>query len=334
MRVVFIGSAELSGKILKMLVESDTVQVVGAVTQPDKPAGRQKKLTPCRCKEFVNEQGIPCLTPVRINAPESLVQIAAWLPDVIVVIAYGQFLCKQLLEIPPLGCINIHLSLLPRYRGASPIQASILNGDIETGVCAMIMETGMDSGPVLMQSKTRILAHDTCVTLHDRLAIIGGNLLIDVLPKWERHEIIPIPQDQSAATFAYKIAKSDGVLYWSDPTEISMRKIRAFAAWPSCYTMMPSNSDYKGKILKIIDADSVLPEQSDLSTSPGTILQINKKGIYVKTIDGVLALRTVHVEGGKPSSASALFNGNSLSLKEGDLFVTPLITKSGFKAKH
>ena len=143
-RVVFMGSADLSATMLERLTrERDTIRVVGCVTQPDKPAGRSKHLTPCACKAFVNQVGIPCLTPDRVNTPESLAQIAAWLPDVIVVVAYGQFLSKRLLDIPMLGCINIHLSLLPKYRGASPIHAALLSGDRETGATAMLMDEGI-----------------------------------------------------------------------------------------------------------------------------------------------------------------------------------------------
>ena len=148
-RVVFMGSADLSATMLERLSREPGVQVVGCVTQPDKPAGRSKKLTPCACKAFVDAVGIPCLTPERVNTPESLAQIAAWLPDVIVVVAYGQFLSRRLLDIPTLGCINIHLSLLPKYRGASPIHAALLNGDAVTGATAMLMDEGMDSGPIL-----------------------------------------------------------------------------------------------------------------------------------------------------------------------------------------
>ncbi|MDO5461974.1 MAG: methionyl-tRNA formyltransferase [bacterium] len=321
-RVVFMGSADLSATMLQRLVrETDTIQVVGCVTQPDKPAGRSKKLTPCACKAFVDQAGIPCLTPERVNAPESLARIAAWLPDVIVVVAYGQFLSKRLLDIPTMGCINIHLSLLPRYRGASPIHAALLAGDKVTGASAMLMDEGMDSGPVLMTSETAITPEDTLESLHDRLADMGADLLAKVLPLWAYFKVKPVRQDPALVTTAYKIKKSDGLLHWSDATEFSLRKIRAYTPWPSCYTFMPENHKSAGKMLKILAAEAYPVSVAETKLAPGTVLQASKTAVVVRTVDGALRLIKVQPEGGKPMDVAAWMCGNAV--EKGMCFVTP-----------
>lgn len=321
-RVVFMGSADLSAVMLERLAqERGQFQVVGCVTQPDKPAGRGKRLTPCACKAFADAAGIPCLTPERVNTVESLAQIAAWLPDVIVVVAYGQFLSKRLLDIPTLGCINIHLSLLPRYRGASPIHAALLAGDRETGASAMLMDEGMDSGPVLMTRKTPIYDNDTLETLHDRLAVIGAELLVEVLPLWAFFQVKPVPQDPAQVTTAYKIKKSDGVLAWEDSTARNLRKLKAYTPWPSCYTYMPEGSRERGKRLKVLAAVPGNVPEAQWEMLPGTILRVDKYGLLVRTGDGAMWLTVVQSEGGKPMPVAAWLCGHPL--KAGERFVTP-----------
>lgn len=321
-RVVFMGSADLSATMLERLVqETDKIQVVGCVTQPDKPAGRSKKLTPCACKAFVDKVGIPCLTPERVNAPESLARIAAWLPDVIVVVAYGQFLSKRLLDIPTMGCINIHLSLLPRYRGASPIHAALLAGDKVTGVSAMLMDEGMDSGPILMSEETTIREDDTLESLHDRLAEMGAELLVKVLPLWAYIKVQPTRQDPKAVTTAYKIKKSDGLLHWEDATLVSLRKIRAYTPWPSCYTYMPKEHKAAGKMLKILAAEAYPVSVAQTKLAPGTIISASRTTLVVRTTDGALRLLKVQPEGGKPMDVAAWMCGNAV--QEGMQFFTP-----------
>lgn len=321
-RVVFMGSADLSATMLERLTqERETLQVVGCVTQPDKPAGRSKRLTPCACKAFVTQAGIPCLTPERVNTPESLAQIAAWLPDVIVVVAYGQFLSKRLLDIPTLGCINIHLSLLPKFRGASPIHAALLAGERETGASAMLMDEGMDSGPVLMTAKTPIYDDDTLETLHDRLAALGAELLVKVLPLWAYFKVKPVPQDPRLVSTAYKIRKSDGLVQWSDRTDFTLRKLRAYTPWPSCFTYMPAGHREAGKMLKVLEAVAEPIGVAQERVPPGTILAVDKRGILVRTGDGALRLRRVQSEGGKAMEVTAWLCGHMLT--PGEVFVTP-----------
>lgn len=330
-RVVFMGSADLSAVMLERLArETETIHLVGCVTQPDKPAGRNKKLTPCACKAFVDKMGIPCLTPQKVNTEESLAQIAAWLPDVIVVVAYGQILSRRLLDIPTMGCINIHLSLLPRYRGASPIHASLLAGDKVTGATAMLMDEGMDTGPVLMARETAITDDDTLETLHDRLAEIGAELLVDVLPKWAYFQVRPIPQDPEKVVTAYKIKKTDGLLHWNDPTDVILRKIRAYTPWPSCFTYFPPDEKDKkrdpnatlGKMVKVLSATAVPISQKFSSVEPGTVLKADREGLVVRTSDGALQIHHVQSEGGKAMDVQAWLRGH-VAVAPGFTFITP-----------
>lgn len=328
-RVVFMGSADLSAVMLERLAkESDTIQVVGCVTQPDKPAGRNKRLTPCACKAFVDKVGIPCLTPRRVNAEDSLAQIAAWLPDVIVVVAYGQILSRKLLDIPTMGCINIHLSLLPRYRGASPIHAALLAGDHVTGVSAMLMDEGMDTGPVLKTRETLIREDDTLETLHDRLAALGAELLVEVLPEWAYFRVRPIPQDPKHVVTAYKIKKTDGLLHWTDPTEVTLRKIRAYTPWPSCFTYFPpdekeqqQSSATTGKMLKVLAARAEPVPANGGSAVPGTVLESGKNGLLVRTADGALRISRIQPEGSKAMDVQAWLCGHAIP--PGLVFITP-----------
>lgn len=329
-RVVFMGSADLSAVMLERLArETDTIQLVGCVTQPDKPAGRNKRLTPCACKAFVDKVGIPCLTPAKVNSEESLAQIAAWLPDVIVVVAYGQILSRRLLDIPTMGCINIHLSLLPRYRGASPIHAALLAGDRVTGVSAMLMDEGMDTGPVLSTRETLIRDDDTLETLHDRLAALGADLLVKVLPEWAYFRVRPIPQDPAKVVTAYKIKKTDGLLHWTDPTEVTLRKIRAYTPWPSCFTYFPPDEKEKqqhpelklGKMLKILNATAEPIPASAGTVAPGTVLEAGKNGLLVRTSDGALRITRIQPEGCKAMDVQAWLCGHTIP--QGLVFITP-----------
>lgn len=329
-RVVFMGSADLSAIMLERLAkETDTIQLVGCVTQPDKPAGRNKRLTPCACKAFVDKMGIPCLTPKKVNAEDSLAQIAAWLPDVIVVVAYGQILSRKLLDIPTLGCINIHLSLLPRYRGASPIHAALLAGDKVTGVSAMLMDEGMDTGPVLKSLETPIQDEDTLETLHDRLADLGAQLLVDVLPEWAYFRVRPTPQNPDQVVTAYKIKKTDGLLHWSEPTETTLRKIRAYTPWPSCFTYFPPDEKEKqqnpevttGKMLKVLSAKAEAVPADAEAAIPGTVLESGKNGLLVRTSDGALRISRIQPEGGKAMDVQAWLCGHAIPT--GMVFITP-----------
>ncbi len=319
MRIVFLGSADLSAIMLRRLIKTPGLEIVGTVTQPDKPAGRKKCLTPCPCKaDFEkSDENRSFFTPENINAPESLEQIRAWRPDVIVVVAYGQFLGKALLSIPPYGCLNIHLSLLPRYRGAAPIHAAVLNGDKETGVTAMLMDEGMDSGDILMVERTPIHANETVEALHFRLADLGADLLVKVLPLWvtadEKKRLTPIRQDPALVTFAKKIKKADGHIDWAAPSDLILRKIRAFTLWPGCTAAMPPTGKDAGKILKALSAEGCCAlAETEAAQAPGTILRCDSSGLVVRTGDGAINIATLQIEGGRILTVEAFICGHTL----------------------
>jgi methionyl-tRNA formyltransferase len=238
MRVVFMGSPEFSIPTLKLLYGQ--FQIVGIVTQPDRPAGRGRAIRHSAVKTWGIEHDIPIIQPSRIRDPEVLNQIIAWEPIVIVVAAYGQIIPDAILDYPQHGCLNVHASLLPRWRGAAPVQASILHGDQETGVTIMRMDAGLDTGPILSKRHTAVLEEETGGELTARLALIGGELLIDTLTPYLQGDIQLTLQDESQATYAPMLKKSDGLLNFSLPAEQLTRQVRAYEPWPSSFFLWGS----------------------------------------------------------------------------------------------
>ena len=232
-RVVFMGSPEFALPSLKRLAEK--VQLVGVVTQPDRPAGRGRVMTPPPIKTLAEQLEIPVIQPERLRDPAAFDLLKAWQPDLIAVTAFGQILRQNVLDLPRFGCINVHASLLPRWRGAAPIQASILNGDTQTGVTIMKLDVGMDTGPILAQRVEEIQPEDTAGSLAQRLAQIGADLLVETLPGYLEGKIIPIPQEDRLATMAPMIRKEEGLLDFEQPAEFLTRKIRAFQPWPGTF---------------------------------------------------------------------------------------------------
>jgi len=239
MRVVFMGSADVSAVMLDALVYMRVAEVVGVVTQPDRPFGRHQHFMPCPCKAKAYVNDLTVISPEKVNRSEVLEQIRAWMPDLIIVVAYGQFLGKALLAIPLRGCINIHLSLLPRYRGAAPIHRAIEAGETVTGVTAMLMDEGMDSGDMLMQATEPILHDDTAKSLHDRLTLLGAVVLLRVVQQVENGQMHPTAQNTALVTFAPKLSKDEGLMNWAlTATDLALQ-VRAFNPWPACFTSMP-----------------------------------------------------------------------------------------------
>jgi methionyl-tRNA formyltransferase len=232
-RVVFMGSPDFAVPSLKLLAEK--YHLVGAVTQPDRPAGRGRVMTPPPVKILAEQMGIPVIQPERLREPAAFERLQAWQPDLIAVTAFGQILRQNVLDLPRFGCVNVHASLLPRWRGAAPIQASILHGDQQTGVTIMKLDAGMDTGPILAQRIEEIQPVDTSGSLAQRLAIIGADLLIDTLPGYLDGKIIPILQENELATLAPMIRKEEGLLNFEQPAEFLTRKIRAFHPWPGTF---------------------------------------------------------------------------------------------------
>jgi methionyl-tRNA formyltransferase len=311
MRIVFMGSAEVSCVMLDALTGAAGAQVVGAVTQPDRPAGRTRRLTPCPCRRRAADHGIEVLAPEQVNREEVFAAIAAWQPDAIVVVAYGQLLGRRLLALPRLGCINIHLSLLPRHRGAAPVQWAIAAGDAVTGVTAMRMDAGMDSGDTLGQVEEAIRPEDTAGSLYERLAPLGAGLLVRTLQELATGCARPTPQDASRVTLAPKIRKEDGWIDWSRPaTQLALR-VRAFNPWPSCHTTLPKRLQSKAMTRIKVHAAAVRPPLTG-ALQPGAFLGCDNEGPLIQTGEGTLCLRTVQGEGGKPMSGVEFLRGHAM----------------------
>lgn len=246
-KIIFMGSPEFAIPTLKLL--NKEYQVVGVVTQPDRPAGRGRTLTPPPIKKLADELGIPSIQPGRMKEEGVFERLVEWNPDVIVVAAFGQILRKNVLELAPFGCINVHASYLPRWRGAAPIQAAIIHGDEYTGVSIMKLDPGIDTGPVLSQEKEYIRQDDNASTLGDRLSILGAELLAKTLPGYLKGEIIPQAQDETQATYASMLNKEDGLLDFNDPAVGLERKIRGYFDWPGAFFLW---GEQKIKVRKAI----------------------------------------------------------------------------------
>lgn len=313
MRIVFMGSADVSCVMLEALLAAPGIEVVGAVTQPDRPSGRHRREHACPGKAAALARGIPVITPVKVNAPEALATVAAWAPDAIAVVAYGQILGRRLLALPPQGCVNIHLSLLPRHRGAAPVQWTIVAGDAVSGVTAIRMDAGMDSGDVLGQIEEPVRPDDTAATLYDRLAPLGSRLLLRVMADVAAGRAAPVPQDASSVTFAPKLRKEDGVLNWSQPAVALERRVRAFLPWPACHARLPPRLRPAGGTgwLKVLRS-AVEPPPAAGHPPPATVLDAHGDGPLVQTGDGALRLMVVQPEGGRPMPGRAFLNGHAL----------------------
>jgi methionyl-tRNA formyltransferase len=298
-RTVFMGSPEFSLPILQGLVNH--YNVTGVVTQPDRPAGRGRNLTPPAVKILATKFGLPVIQPERLKEDWAIAQLHAWQPDFIVVAAFGQILRSQVLDLPPFGCINVHASLLPRWRGAAPIPAALLNDDRKTGITIMKMDPGVDTGPILNQRELDIQPVDTTGTLTQRLAEIGAALLLDTLPGYLNGEIQPVPQDDRLATLAPMLKKEDGRLDFNQSTKNLVLQVRAFTPWPGAFTT------WNGQRLNIIRAHT-LPIDPLENIQPGTAV-IHKKYPGVITGDGILLLDEVQPAGKKQMNGQVFIQG-------------------------
>ena len=295
-RIVFMGSPDFAAIALKRLAQN--FNVVGVVTQPDQRAGRGKKLVSPAVKIMADELGIPTIQPRRVRDAESMDALRRFAPDLIVVAAYGQILRPELLQLPPLGCINIHGSLLPRWRGAAPIQAAILAGDAETGITIMMMDEGVDTGDMLSKRAIPIADDDTAGTLFDKLAPLGAELLVETLPKYLSGELKPQPQPEEGATYAKMLKKEDGRLDFSQSAEELERRIRAFFPWPGTFF------EWDGKPLKVLRA------RVDEQKSPGNGSKLIVEGVpAIGTGEGVLVLDEVQPAGKKPMDGKSFLAG-------------------------
>jgi methionyl-tRNA formyltransferase len=299
-RIVFMGSPEFAVPTLRSLVQQTTV--LGVVTQPDREAGRGRTLTAPPVKTLAQELGLPFIQPDKLHRPEAVQQLKDWNPDVIIVAAFGQILRPEVLNLPPHGCVNIHASLLPRWRGAAPIQAAILHGDAQTGITLMRMDSGLDTGPILSQRPFPIQPSDNFATLSKNLAHLGAELLLDTLPDYLSGEITPQTQDEDRATYAKMLKKEDGELDFSQSSTALEHKVRAFQPWPGAFTT------WLGQMLKIQRCKAVPADRLDQLVSPGQNL-IYKGLPAIGTGDGLLVLEELQPAGKKPMSGKAFLQG-------------------------
>src|SRR6266567_8736149 len=306
MRIVFIGTGEIGVPTLQALLRSSEHRLTGVVAQPDKPVGRTQQIEPPPIKRALAGTKMSILQPVRIKGREAIEEVRALRPEAIVVMAYGQILPRDLLEIPPVACLNLHASLLPRWRGAAPIQAAIAAGDPETGITVMYMAEDLDTGDVLLQRRVDTLPSDTGGSLHDRLAQIAPEALLEALQLLANGNAPRIPQDNALATYAPKLTRDDGKIDWAEPAEIIERKIRAFNPWPGAFTEIAAPGVRK---LKIFSAAIV-----DLSGKPGEFLR-SEKELIVAAGKNALSLNEVQLEGKRRMDAAAFLRGHASILQ-------------------
>ncbi len=303
MRIIFIGTGEIGAPTLQALQKSEH-EIVAVVTQPDKPVGRDQRIEASPIKKAGAQMKMSILQPERIKERQAIEQIRALQPDVIVVIAYGQILPRAVLEIPKIACLNLHASLLPRWRGAAPIQAAIAAGDRETGITIMYMDEGLDTGDLLLQRKIDIAPNETGGSLHDRLGQIAPVTLLESLRMLSSGNVPRVPQDNALATSAPKLTRENGRIDWLEPAEVIARKIRAFDPWPGAFTQITAKLN-EPRNLKIFSAEIV-----GLSGAPGEILR-SEEDLIVAAGESALSLGDVQLEGKRRMSAPELRRGIS-----------------------
>ncbi|WP_009631010.1 methionyl-tRNA formyltransferase [Synechocystis sp. PCC 7509] len=314
MKVVFFGTPNFAIPTLERLLEHPSFEVLAVVTQPDKRRGRGNQTTASPVKSAALTRQIPVFSPQRLKKDvETLNQLRVLGADIFVVIAYGQILSQEILDIPPLGCINVHGSILPKYRGAAPINWCLYHGETQTGITTMLMDAGMDTGAMLLKATIPIDLADNALVIADKLANLGADLLVETLVKWQRQEITPIAQDNAQATYALLLHKSDYVVDWHKSAIALHNQVRGF--FPNCTTT------FRGQLLKILasvplDAtDSV--QLANSSSPPGTVVAIIKgMGAAIQTGDRLLLLTEVQLAGKKPQSGGDFVNGNRLLVGE------------------
>jgi methionyl-tRNA formyltransferase len=306
LKVLFLGTAEFARPTLDALLASPH-EVIGVVTQPDRPKGRGQKTIPTPVKTLALEAHLPVHQPEKIRDPAFLKVLESIKPEIMVVAAYGQILSAPVLAVPPRGCVNVHGSLLPKYRGAAPIVRAILGGETRTGITTMFMDPGMDTGPILLTEETEIGEEDTAGTLHDRLARIGARLLLRTLEGLETNTIIPKPQDPTLATLAPKIEKEEARIRWGAPARQTFNQIRAFDPWPGAFTLLA------GRILKLFRPRLI---EGGAQEPPGTIVRASNEGLRVAASQGYLLVREAQVESRPRMRVSDFLRGNPLAAGE------------------
>ena len=308
MKVVFMGTPDFAVGALEEIIKAGH-EVTAVVTQPDKPKGRGKEMQISAVKACALSHGLPVFQPVKIKAPEAVEQLRGYEADIFVVAAFGQILSKEILDMPKYGCVNIHASLLPKYRGAAPIQWAVIDGEEETGVTIQQMNEGVDTGDIISQEVVKLDVKETGASLFDKLAVCGAQLIVKTLDEIEKGSITPIKQDDSKSTHAKMLNKEMGKLDFSQDAVVLERKIRGLNSWPSAYTY------FNGKTLKIWDADVA---EADVSGECGSICEVTKDSFCIVTGKGLLRVKEVQLEGKKRMEVSAFLLG--YPLKKGMVF--------------
>ncbi|MGN1142400.1 MAG: methionyl-tRNA formyltransferase [Oliverpabstia sp.] len=303
MRVVFMGTPDFSVGTLRELVKAGH-EVVGVVSQPDKPKGRGKSLMPTPVKEAALELGLPVYQPKKVREPEFIEILRKLEPEVIVVVAFGQIIPQEILDLPPYGCINVHASLLPKYRGAAPIQWAVIDGEAQSGVTIMKMDTGLDTGDMITKVVVPITEEETGGSLFDKLSEAGAKLLVDTLPSLQNGTAVYEKQPEESPTpYAAMIQKQMGNIDWNRPAVEIERLVRGLNPWPSAYTKL------KGKTLKIWRAQVIQESENDMTFVPGSVLQADAHGFRVKTGQGILNITELQLEGKKKMDTPAFLRG-------------------------
>ncbi len=301
LRIIFAGTPDFSVPPLQALLASEH-DVVAVYTQPDRPAGRGRKLSPSPVKEVALDAAVPVQQPVNFKNPQDVAQLLDYQADLMVVVAYGLLLPQAVLDAPRLGCINIHASILPRWRGAAPIQRSVMAGDKESGVTIMQMELGLDTGPMLLVSTVQLAENETGGSLHDRLSTLGATALMDALPGIADGSLQGQPQDDEQSCYARKLDKSEAWIDWQQPASVIERQVRAFNPWPV------AQGKYENANMRIWNAHAI----SGVAAAPGTVMAAGRDGIDVATVDGLLRITRLQMPGKRAMSAQDFLNANAV----------------------
>ena len=300
LKTVFMGTPEFAVGTLQGLLEAG-VNLVGVYTQPDRPKGRGKKLTPPPVKELAQSHGIPVFQPLKLRAPEAVAELQGLAPDLIVVVAYGQILPQSVLDIPKFGCINVHASLLPKYRGAAPINKAIIDGETVTGITTMLMDAGLDTGDMLVKKSLEIGPDETAGELHDRLAVLGRQTMEETLQLLLNGALQPVKQHDAESTYAPMMKKEDGLVDWSLSAQEIHDRVRGFAPWPGAYTTLD------GEVLKLARTEVV-----EGAGTAGLVISAGPSGVDVACGDGVLRIGALQLPGKKMLPAADFLRGHNL----------------------
>lgn len=314
MRIIFMGTPDFAVPVLQSLINSRH-EVVAVVTQPDRPKGRGKNMQFSPVKECALAHNIPVMQPVNVSVPEVIDELRAYEPELIVVVAFGQFVTKKIREMPKYGCINVHASLLPKYRGAGPIQWAVINGEKESGVTTMYMCREIDKGDMLLKDTVTLDPKETGDSLHDKLSMMGGPLLLKTIDQLEDGSAVRIPQCEEESTYAPKLEKTMGNIDWTMDADRIERLVRGLNSWPGTFTKI------HGKTVKIWDCDVVCQEaltESQAAATPGTVIISEKDQLIVKAGNGALSLRMLQPEGKKNMTVDAYLRGYPIA--QGELF--------------